>query len=167
MLKRSLTKSTCKSVSSHSLPENIFFLSMTGRRNAEAYHGDVSLPKDFSIGQKVDKRMNDRHFLFGCSDVSLLGSKVCIWPGARMTLPPSSCLHTGVRCTQGSAWTSSRVARFFGSISSIWPMICLVSRGRRRNRRHGPLMTGEGLIWDTESEDWLGLFRVAGSWDLA
>ena len=30
---------------------------MTGRRNAEAYSGDVSLPKDFSIGQNVDQRM--------------------------------------------------------------------------------------------------------------
>jgi hypothetical protein len=46
-----------------------------------------------------------------------------------------------VPATQGSARTSSNVARFFGSISNIRPMMCLLSRGRRRNNLHGPLMT--------------------------
>ena len=43
--------------------------------------------------------------------------------------------------TQGSSKTSAIVARFFGSISSIRPMMCLLSLGRSLRRRHGPLMT--------------------------
>lgn len=43
--------------------------------------------------------------------------------------------------TQGSARISAKVARFFGSISSMRLMTYLLSRGRRRRSRHGPLMT--------------------------
>jgi hypothetical protein len=58
-----------------------------------------------------------------------------------MTCPLSSCLQIGVPETQGSSKTSAIVARFLGSISSMRPMICLLSLGKRRRRRHGPLMT--------------------------
>lgn len=58
-----------------------------------------------------------------------------------MIFPWSSCRQIAVPETHGSARTSSNVARFLGSISSMRPMICLLSLGRRRNRRHGPLIT--------------------------
>jgi hypothetical protein len=69
------------------------------------------------------------------------GSSVCVWPSARMIFPWSSCLQIAVPETQGSSRTSAIVARFFGSISSMRPMICLLSLGKRRKRRHGPLIT--------------------------
>lgn len=43
--------------------------------------------------------------------------------------------------THGSAKISANVALFFGSISSIRPIIYLLSLGRSRSSRHGPLMT--------------------------
>lgn len=69
------------------------------------------------------------------------GSSVCVWPSARMIWPWSSCRQMTVPETHGSARTSSIGARFLGSISSIRPMICLLSLGKRRRSRHGPLMT--------------------------
>jgi hypothetical protein len=58
-----------------------------------------------------------------------------------MTFPPGSWRQITVPETQGSSKTSDIVARFFGLISSIRPMICLLSLGKRRRRRHGPLIT--------------------------
>jgi hypothetical protein len=43
--------------------------------------------------------------------------------------------------THGSAKTSAKVALFLGSISNMRPIICLLSLGRSRSSRHGPLMT--------------------------
>lgn len=57
-----------------------------------------------------------------------------------ITVAPS-CLHIGVPDTQGSSRISANVARFFGSISSIRPIICLLSRGKRRRSLQGPFMT--------------------------
>lgn len=69
------------------------------------------------------------------------GSSVCSWPAALTTLPPSSCLQTGVFIIHGSAIMSSSVARCLGLIWSILPIIVLVSLGRRRSNRQGPLIT--------------------------
>lgn len=69
------------------------------------------------------------------------GSRVCVCPSTLMTLPPGSCVQIFVPETQGSARTSSSVARFLGSISSIRDMICLLSLGSNLNSLHGPLIT--------------------------
>lgn len=70
------------------------------------------------------------------------GSSVWVCPAALMTcVVVGSCRHIGVPLTQGSSRTSAIVARFLGSISSILPIICLVSLGNNRNNRHGPLIT--------------------------
>lgn len=66
---------------------------------------------------------------------------MCEWLGARNTSPPSSCRQMVVEETHPSAKTSSIVARFLGSISNIRDMICRLSRGSKRRRRHGPLIT--------------------------
>lgn len=82
------------------------------------------------------------------------GSSVWSCPFALITMPhvlsgPTSCLQTccssNARLIQGSLSTSSIVALFLGSISSIRPMICLDSRGSNLNNRQGPLITGGGL----------------------
>lgn len=66
---------------------------------------------------------------------------MCVCPGAGMTAPPSSCLQITAPCTHGSAITSAIVALFFGSIVNMRDMICRLSLGSKRIRRHGPLMT--------------------------
>ena len=58
-----------------------------------------------------------------------------------MTRPPSSCRQMTVPETHGSSKISDIVARFLGSSSSMRLMIYLLSRGRSRSSRHGPLMT--------------------------
>ena len=74
----------------------------------------------------------------GCEDG---GSRVCPWLSALTIRPLSSCLQMGVPEIHGSSKTSLIVALLFGSISSMRPIIYLLSLGRRRRRRHGPLMT--------------------------
>ena len=69
------------------------------------------------------------------------GSKVCSCPPALITFPTSSCLQTGVVQIHGSSSISSSVALFLGLTSSILPIIALLSLGKRRSRRQGPLMT--------------------------
>lgn len=58
-----------------------------------------------------------------------------------MTTPPSSCLQITAPSTHGSAMTSAIVALFLGSIVSIRDMICRLSLGSSRIRRHGPFIT--------------------------
>ena len=72
----------------------------------------------------------------------LLGWSVCVWFGALMTTPFSSCLQTRLFCTHGSSRISSMSALRFGSRSSIRPMMCRVSRGNNLNKRRGPLIVG-------------------------
>lgn len=66
---------------------------------------------------------------------------MCEWPGARITWPPGSCPQISVPDTQGSSRTSDMVARFVGLISNMRPITCLLSLGRSRKRRQGPLIT--------------------------
>src|SRR5579862_8585256 len=82
--------------------------------------------------------------LFGASEapVPALGSKVCVCPSAQTTGPSSPCLHARVDDIQESDKISSRVARLPGLISSILPIIFRLSRGSKRSKRQGPLMTG-------------------------
>jgi hypothetical protein len=82
-------------------------------------------------------------YFFGGGALSdpLPASRVCSCPGARYTLPCSSWLQTAHDEHQSSSRTSSMVARSWGSTFSILPMMCLLSRGRMRNSRQGPLIT--------------------------
>ncbi len=58
-----------------------------------------------------------------------------------MTMPDSSCRHITVFAAQSSSKTSASGALFLGSISNIRPIICLLSLGKRRSNRQGPLIT--------------------------
>lgn len=58
-----------------------------------------------------------------------------------MTVPDNSCRQITVFATQSSSKTSDKVALSLGSICSMRPIICLLSRGKSRNSRQGPLMT--------------------------
>lgn len=108
------------------------------------------------------------------------GSSVCSWPSALIILPVSySCIQTFAVLTQGSARISSNVALVRGSRSSILEIICLVSRGNKRRRRHGPLITcwvvlspdvfcveaeeGATDVSATDREGESGVSRVVGS----
>lgn len=62
-----------------------------------------------------------------------------------MTAPPSSCLQITAPWTHGSAITSAMVALFLGSIVNMRDMICRLSLGSKRIRRHGPLITSAFL----------------------
>ena len=80
-------------------------------------------------------------YFLGAGPAPVPGSSVCSWPGARLTAPTPSWLHTGALFTQGSSRISSMVALFLGSSSSMRPIICLLSRGRIRSNLHGPFTT--------------------------
>lgn len=58
-----------------------------------------------------------------------------------MTLLDNSCRQITVFATQSSSKTSVKVALSLGSICNMRPIICLLSRGKSRNNRQGPLMT--------------------------
>ena len=101
------------------------------------YHSRALYPPNPSLMTTAERP----YLLAGAGGSGELGSKVCSWPGALMTFPPSTCAHTGVPDTHGSASISSIVALLLGFISSILPIIFLLSRGRRRSSLHGPLIT--------------------------
>jgi hypothetical protein len=58
-----------------------------------------------------------------------------------MTLPDNSCRQITVFATQSSSKTSAKVALSLGSICNMRPIICLLSLGKSRNSRQGPLIT--------------------------
>jgi hypothetical protein len=91
-------------------------------------------------------------YFFGGGVLSdpLPASRVWSCPGARYTLPCSSWLHTAQDEHHSSSRTSSIVARSWGSTFSILPIMCLLSRGRMRNSRQGPLITSCLSFCDSE-----------------
>jgi hypothetical protein len=91
-------------------------------------------------------------YFFGGGALSdpLPASRVWSCPGARYTMPCSSWLQTAHDEHHSSSRTSSMVARSRGSTFSILPMMCLLSRGRMRNSRQGPLITSCLSLCDSE-----------------
>lgn len=91
-------------------------------------------------------------YFFGGGALSdpLPASRVWSCPRARYTMPRSSWLQTAHAEHHSSSSTSSMVARSRGSTFNILPMMCLLSRGRMRSSRQGPLITS--CLSDCDSE---------------
>lgn len=76
-----------------------------------------------------------------CLPLGAGGSRMWVWSSAASTWPGPSCIQMTASDTQGSSRISDMVARSFGSIVSMRPMMCLLSRGSNLSKRHGPRMT--------------------------
>ena len=133
---------------SYSFPNPIRLSTTWPSVSSSSISDEETEPNTSVSAERAVKTYTSYNFLLDAGVGAVPGSRVCSCPGARETLPSSTCEQTGVSLTHSSSITSSIVARSLGSTFNMRPMMCRVSRGSKRSNRHGPL-TVSGLPDDS------------------